>query len=93
MVAIVNTSNVEPTWRHVLSDCKEANEEEDEEEGNYHIEGGIGPLNKEIEGAPTTSLEQPERGILATSPRCICISSYSNCFSITNWASIFHLDD
>jgi hypothetical protein len=22
MVAIVNTSNVEPTWRHVLSDCK-----------------------------------------------------------------------
>jgi len=73
--------------------AKETNEEEDEEEGNNHIEGGIGPLNKEIEGAPTTSLEQAERGILATSPRCICISSYSNCFSITVWASIFHLDD
>jgi hypothetical protein len=61
----------------------EANEEEDEEEeGNYQIEGGIGPLNKEIEGAPTRSLEQQERGILATSLRCICINSYSNCFSI-----------
>ena len=55
-----------------------ANEEEDEKDGNSHIEGGIGSLiNIEIEGAPTRSLKQQEIGILATSPRFMRISPYS----------------